>query len=235
MTTAAGTRTRILVGAASFDDARTAMRMAELLAAHLPAEMGGILIDDTALADLARLPSQRVITPGGALTVLPSAREIESLLAGDARAFQRMLVELARQHTLKWSFERRQGELIGGLCEAARGWDVLLLGYRALHKRRGRVVLLAPDETLPARADALAHTLAHALATEMLTVRPGNNATFADGHHEHTDLDALLMRIGRLNAAAVVLDLDAGPLRTHDALRQLLHAARCPLLVLGVH
>ena len=45
----------------------------------------------------------------------------------------------------------------------------------------------------------------------------------------------MLALISRMNASAVVLDLSAGPFRTHDQLRQLLAAARCPLLVLGAN
>jgi len=43
----------------------------------------------------------------------------------------------------------------------------------------------------------------------------------------------ILSRISRMNASVVVLDLSAGPFRTHDQLRLLLGVARCPVLVLG--
>lgn len=63
---------------------------------------------------------------------------------------------------------------------------------------------------------------------------PPKDRPSASGDHQWFPTESeLLARISRMNAAAVVLDLQAGPFHSHDQLRQLLAAARCPVLVLG--
>lgn len=235
MNTASPSSKRILIGAGSFVDARGALLLAERLAKTLAAEVGGILVEETIIAEIADLPGQRVITSSGALVMAPSRQQVRTLLESDAIAFRRSLSALAWAR--KWSFERQSGELISGLCNAARGWDLLLLGHRETHRRKGDVVLIAPHPDAPQEASSLAEELARSLGAHVIRLTP--DVRNPDAAIERSDFasiedeDALLARIGRINAAAVVLDLGAGPLRTHDHLRHVLAAARCPVLVIG--
>ncbi len=224
---------RILIGAGSFADARAALRLAERLAGDLAAELGGMLVEEAILYEIADLPKPRVITSSGTMIVAPSRARLRTLVEGDARAFRETLSALARSR--KWSFERRRGELISGLCQAARGWDLLLLGHRETQRLPGRVVLIAPPEGAGEAAAGLAGDLAAALRTDVVALRlgPEQPGGTAQGSEHLGGEDALLARIGRIHAAAVVLDLSAGPLRTYDQLRRLHAAARCPLVVLG--
>lgn len=227
--TPGGTRTRILIGAGSFADAESAIRLAERIVASLPAELGGVLVDEGLMADIVHLPGQRVVSTGGTLLVPPSIRQIRSLMEADARAFRHRLSAIARTRTVQWSFEQRSGDLIRGLCEAARGWDILLLGYREMHKRSGPVVLVTSAPAGSPRAEALATDLAGLLkaGVVVLAVSPDDGAPKAPPDQD------VLARLSRINAAAVVIDMAASPMRTEDHLRQLLDAARCPVLVLG--
>lgn len=233
-----GTHTRIMIGAGCFADAEAAMRLADQILANLPAELGGVLVEEDVMTDIVRLPGQRVVTSGGSLMEPPSAREVLILAESDARAFQDRLATIARARSAKWCFERRGGDLIHGLFEAARGWDILLLGYRALHKRPGQVVVVTAGSQGSSRATKLAGELAQVLKTNalMLSLSAEDGETgLAEPTRIAMDSESgLLTQLGRINASVVVVDLAASPLQTEDQLRQLLEAARCPVVVLGV-
>lgn len=231
MTTSAKPSHRILIGAGCFADARAVSRLAERLAAMFTAEVGGLLMEEVILSEIADLPRQRVITSSGRLIVAPSQRQIRTLIESDAKAFRRMLSGLARSK--KYFFERRRGELISGLCEAAKDWDVLLLGHRDIHRLTGRVVLIAPPPNTSRASENVAKELALALQTETTSLALGEAGEKAEAEEYFPTEDALMTRVGRIHASAVVLDLSAGPLRTYDQLRRLLAAARCPIVVLG--
>ncbi|MDW4551164.1 hypothetical protein R5H32_17515 [Defluviimonas sp. D31] len=226
MSVATVTRRRILIGAGSFADAETAIAIAERIAEAVAADLGGVMVEEPDAAGVSGLPCQRVVTSSGMLVVAPSSAQMRILLASDARAFRARLSRVAEARALHWSFERRRGELVSGLWEAARSWDLLLLGHRPISRRRGSVVAILPPGPTEIDARALAETLASALGTGIVTMTP-MAGTEAEAE------EALLRRVSRTNAAVVIVDLGAGPVRGPDALRRLLDAARCPVLVIG--
>lgn len=231
------TRRRILIGAGCFADADAAIRLVDRIVATLPAELGGVFVDEDLMADLVRWPGQRIVTSAGSLMVPPSGAEIRTLMESDARAFRNKLAAIARARSLKWSFERRGGDLIRRAFEAATGWDILLLGHREMHRRPGQVVVATVDPPGSERAGNLAGELAQALKTEVLalSIPMARHGSEVPGPYRIAveDTSALFARLGRINAAAVVIDLAASPVQTEDQLRQLLEAARCPVVVLG--
>lgn len=224
---------RLLIGASCFADAKAALRLAERLGGTLFGELGGLLVEETIVTEIVDLPWQRVVTSSGTFVVVPSRQQIRTLVESDAKAFRDTLSGLAQSKARKWSFERRHGDLISGLCAAAAGWDILLLGHRETHRQAGKIVVIAPPVTAPQSAIELAEDLAKALRTELVTASIGTEETPAQQHMPFSSDAALLAYINRTSASAVVLDLSAGPLRTHDQLRHVLAAARCPVLVLG--
>ncbi len=171
-----------------------------------------------------------MITSSGTSIVAPSQRKIRAVLESDAKAFRETLSAVADAR--KWSFERRRGELISRLCEAAKGWDLLLLGHREMHRLTGQVILIAPPVGASREAENLAYRLARALRTRVTTLSLREPETPQPSPEFLRNEIALFARIGRIHASAVVVDLSAGPLRTFDQLRQLHAAARCPVLVL---
>lgn len=235
MTAAQRPSRRLLIGAGSFADAQTAFRLAERLVEEMAEELGGMLVEESFLTEIAGLPKQRVITPSGTLIGAPSPTQLRTLMASDAKAFRKALSAVARSR--KWSFEQRRGELISGLCKAASGWDLLLLGHRQMHRLAGQVLLIRPP--LPASQEAvhLATKLAGALQTQSVAFTLGAAETIQEPGLLKTEAfeseGELLERMARIHASAVVLDLGVGPLRTYDQLRLVLAAARCPVLVLG--
>lgn len=235
MSAAQSSSWRVLIGAGNFADAQSALALVEQLAGARLAELGGVFLEEEHLADVIALPAQRVVTFGGALTTAPTRKQLGSLLDREARAFHEMLSSVAQSR--KWRFERRRGELMGSLCKAAEGWDILLVGHRVARSSHGRVALIAPPKEATPRAAALAGELAQALGASLisLSLRPGPAAPeqAQAAVEQFDDAEALLSRLRRMPVAALVLDVAAGPFRSADELRRVHMAARCPLIVLG--
>ncbi|RYH06131.1 hypothetical protein [Tropicimonas sp. IMCC6043] len=223
---------RVLIAAGSYADAAAAIRLAERLAAGLIAELGGLLVDDEAIAEAAGLPVQRVVTSAGRLVEAPSRQRLAAQMEGDARAFRMGLSGVARTSPVKCVLERRHGDLIAGLCEAAGGWDLLLVGHRT-RRRAGRVVLL---DTVPAacpEAVEIARRIADGLETEVVTLALAPQGRPPSGVEVASSEDELLALVNRMHSAVVIIDLAAGPFRGREQLRHLIEAARCPVLVLN--
>lgn len=231
-----GRHRRIMIGAGCFADAEAAMRLAERILANLPAELGGVLVEESAVPETVRFPGQRVVTAGGSLKVPPSPRQIRAVAESDARAFRDRLARMAQTRSAELYFERRDGDLIRGVFEAAKGWDILLLGYREMHKCPGQVVVVTDASGAP-RACTLAGDLAQALKTGIVMLSlAGDDADMDQTGATRIALNSvseLLAQLSRINASAVVVDLVASPLEADGHLRQLLEAARCPVVVLG--
>lgn len=224
---------RILIAAGTYADAEPALRLAGRLIADSAEELGGLLIEDTLLGELAALPRQRVVTVAGNLVEAPSQERFRSLLESDARAFRDSLSALAQSR--KWFFDRQSGELVSLIFAAAGLKDMLILGHRTTHRVPGRVVLVVPPAEAVHDALHLAEALARAFGTETVALSlPGSDASGALPELEQLpDEAALLARIGQIHASAVILDLSAGPLHEADQLRAVLATARCPVVVLG--
>lgn len=226
-------RTRVLVCAASYADARDAMRIAERLARLVGIDLGGLFLEDPEATELAASPHQRIVTASGTLVVAPGRRQMQLVMSGEARAFRAELSRIAERHALRWSFERITGEPMRCLCRAAQSWDMLLIGHRRLLDRRGPVLVLRPADTAsgaPSAADdselsELASRLAAALGSYVQQIAPAGDSP--------ADTEAFLDRIGRIHAALVLTDATGGPFRTGSGLRRLVDAARCPVLVTG--
>lgn len=220
---------RILIGAASYADARAALRLARRMVAQSHAVVGGLLVEEEILSGLPRLGRQRVVTVSGALREVPTAGQVAQMIESDAKAFQAALSELAMT---AGPLERRRGELTVSVWDAAQGWDVLVFGQRDTHRPHGRIVLIAPPAGTVSDATAFAEDLAQATGTT--TIALGLDPDMGERAHEtYATETALLARLERLNCAAVVLDRATGPFRTVEQLREILAAARCPVVLVG--
>ena len=232
-----GNGRRILIGAGCFADAEAAFRLVEPIPEKLPLELSGLLVDEGFIEDFVRSPMQKVVTPGGKLKDPPTAQRARALLERDTRAFRRMLSATAEAGSVKWSFEKRSGDLIRHAFDAASEWDILLLGRRTLHRRSGQVVIVSGDLHLSERAQKTARNLANEVTTDHVTLAISQNE--APEYTENAlfilekDESSLLRRLNRMNASTVVVDLEAGHRWSSDLIRQLLEAARCPLVILG--
>lgn len=226
MTETTRSRRRILIGAGSFADAETALWIADRLSDAMIADLGGLLVEDADAFNMPGGPHQRIVTSTGSVVIAPSRDRLHLMLASDARAFRTRLERLARTRSLRCTFERRSGELVSGLCQAAESWDVLVVGYRRTHRGTGRVVVVQPEASNSDEATALSDMLSKALHADVVTIRP-------DVAERGGSPEALFSKISRINAAVVVADLTTGPVTSIDQLRRLLDAARAPVLVVG--
>lgn len=226
-------RHRILIGAGSYADAKAALKLAQNLVESLSAEFGGVLFEETLVADLATRPGQRVVTYGGSVTPAPSAARLRAMIDHDIKAFREALRRFATLHRRAWSFEHRQGDMIAGICAAADGWDILLLGNVPQPVSQARVVLVAPSNGTAEDARGVARKLAQDLKADFVTVAVQEPATAHGGALTWADESGLLKWLSRASASAIVLDATAGPFRSQTQLRRLVDAARCPVLVLG--
>ncbi len=230
-------RRRVLIGASSYADARAGLHLADVMADMLAESIGGLMLEEEHVTELIARPGQRVVSRRGQLIPAPSREELAALHDRDERAFRAALAALSKARALHYSFERRQGELVAGLLNVAENWDMLVIGHGDGHltpSTRGRVVLIAPPEGATSEAAALAARLAQGLRAHLVTGYPADGSAAPHApDFRWQNLPELMHRIARLSADAVVLDLAAGPISSSDALRALVDAARCPVLVLG--
>ena len=222
MSAATARRTRLLLGAGSFSDAESALKLVELLGERMAADLRGLFIE----APVGALTSRHVISMTGQLIETPTAEDAARATNRDARAFRRRLSLLAQSRTVEWSFEQRSGDVATCLCETAQDWDIALMGSGPLHHAPGRVVCIAPAS---AQAQELAQALAGVLGVDLLSLSLSQD----EGDERFTSQTGLLARLNRLNAAALVADWGMPPLSNEKDLRDLITAARCPVLLLG--
>lgn len=227
---------RVLIAAGCLADARAALRLTTYFTDSETGEIGGVLVEETLVSEVAVLPNQQVVTTGGAMVIAPTPSQLHRIAESEARAFRQALSEAAKGR--KWTFERQRGDLISGIFDAARDWDLLVLGYHEIGKLKGGVVLIAPAKAAAPEASHLAEVIAKRVGTRTLTLtldadQAAQGSPSADTRSFPSERE-LLSYVGRIRASAVVLDISAGPLRTPDQLRRLVEVARCPLVLLGV-
>lgn len=212
---------RILVGAGSFADARSALAILDRLLNFGITDIGGLFVEDRGAIDAAAPRMSALVGPRGTLRATPTPQLLNLMWQSDARAFRDRLMQLAARRALRWSFERQPGEPVAGLCGAAQSWDWLLIGHLPSGAHAGRVVGIAPAAEGGDGVGQLTEALAQSLRSGALLI-PDN-----------TPEAEILARLEHLHAAAVVIDAASGPFRTATQIRALLAAARCPVLVLG--
>lgn len=243
----------IIVGASCYADATPALNLAAMLAPLTKADIRGILVEEDQLLSIAQFPTSRIVSPAGERIVTPSLQQMLTVLAGDARAFEEAIANLAHASFRSWTFERFKGEMLSHLRATTGSHDILLIGHQTVHQYIGDVVLIHQ----PGRDYKAAFSLARHLSNDLK--KPLFIAAIATDQHEHSAAireqremlqDAhqrgssgevfdtksdLLKRLSHFNAATVVIDIDAGPFQTNEELQGFLDRARCPVVVVGAH
>lgn len=234
MTEAEGRTRRIVIGASCYSDALSALRLLDATGGMAASDIRGLLVASNILEDVAGPPRRSVVTPSGALVAAPSSKGARALIEGDAKAFQRRLASMAQSCAASWSFEVRGGDLIERIWEAEFRRDLLIVGYQPEHKRQGSVVLLSEVSSRSDEAQTLAEVLGQRLHSEVISLSFGLERPPEDvGEGAALALRALLSRLNRINAEAVILDFASASFRSRSLLRAIYSAARCPLLILG--
>ncbi len=229
---------RILVSAGSFADAAAALRIVQQLPASFFAGLGGVLVEEGDIIATCQIPDKRIVLFSGTTVSAPNLSQLRTVLKADARAFQRSLARTAGPSGTSWVFAQDQGELVSTSLRAAAGWDVLILGYRQIHRVAGKIILLEtsgrPSDDLATASWRLAQ---HSGADRLVfTVKSQAGAPARRPTENTIEFDTLgdaLRVLTRTHAQAVLVDLRTGPVRNQADLSRLLEAARCPLIVFG--
>jgi hypothetical protein len=229
---------RILVGAGSFTDAKAALRIVQQLPEGFCAGLGGILVEEQELLATCQIPDQRIVLLSGTTSSAPSNSQIQTLLKADARAFQKLLARTARPRDNAWAFTRDTGELVSTALRAAASWDILVLGYRQIHKVPGKVIILqtsAPtsDKIQETSRRLSNHSPSGQITFSVKTITDEVTSSLSSKSLQFDTLDDALTALTRQNAQAVLVDLRRGPVRNQHDLLRLLEAARCPVVVFG--
>jgi hypothetical protein len=224
---------RILIGASSFADADAALSIVERLTETVCARLGGVLVEEETL-EICQMPNQRVIQPSGTITLPPNTAQLRTLMQADARAFRKSLARTARPRGTEWVFAHERGDLVHASLLVAASWDVLVLGYRQVHKRRGTIIVFGTHGTGISAMDAIARRLSDHLHTERIYFEVNDVPEPVAARDVRFDiLDDSLKALTHMNAEAVLVDLQQGAVRTQSDLARVLEAARCPVIVFG--
>lgn len=236
MTAPANNMTRIMISASSFADAAEAMRLIERIIGDGHPTLGGVLVEEATSLAICDLPNQRVVSPSGQVNEAPSRMELGALLDADARAFRTSLGQLAQRMGAQWAFQRAFGDLVQQSLETGGACDILVIAHRKVHPVAGQVVLLSSSTGRSTEISDLSKQLAQRISARQveLVVDEGTPAPEPSQGVHFDGLDAALAHLAKLNAQAVLLDCAHGPVRTGDALRRVIDAARCPVLAFGL-
>jgi len=238
MKTAQRAGLRILVGACSFADAAAGLRIVEQFPRSFFAGLGGILVEEVDMIATSQIPNQRIVLLSGKTALAPSHAQLRSHFRADARAFRRVLVRAATPHGTQWTFMQDKGELVQTALRAAAGWDVLVLGYRHLHRIPGKIIVLQTSRNPSVEVEEASSRLSKQLSAERIVFSVRQNGEKAIGARasknlQFDTLDDALRALTRQNAQVVLTEFQDGPLHSQTDLLRLLEAARCPVVVFG--
>lgn len=212
---------RILIAAGCYADAESALALAERLEAGLISEISGMMFEDRAAMESFAKGGGTIVSRGGAILSAPGIEAIRNVFAGDARAFRNRLKMYAETHGKRWSFESRNGEIIGGLYAAASECDWLLIGQSRISRHGGKIIVIAPNAASRSDAADITSALSRSLDAEATWLNPSlEEAT-------------ILKRVDAVNATLVLVDTASGPAWSSAQLKRLLSVARCPVMILS--
>lgn len=226
---------RILVGAGSFVDAAAGVHIIKKLPIGFCTGLGGILVEELDLLATTEIPDRRVILSSGKTTTAPTQSQLRMLWKADARAFRELLAHVSGPYGTQSVFMQDKGDLVRTALRAAVDWDVLVLGYRQIHRIPGKIIhlkLSGPAGDQQGASDSFSHLLSPEPVVFSINVSPDEPV----GRETSTSfrfksLDDALAALARMNAQAVLVDFGRGPIRGQDDLLRLLEAARCPVIV----
>ncbi|WP_373028105.1 hypothetical protein [Sulfitobacter sp.] len=226
---------RILIGAGSFADAAAGFGIIKQLPIGFCAGLGGILVEELDLLATTGIPDRRVILSSGKATTAPTQSQLRMLWKADARAFRELLAHVSGPYGTQSVFMQDKGDLVRTALRAAVGWDVLVLGYRQIHRIPGKVIHLKMSGTVGDQQGA-SDRFSHLLSPEPVVFSINESPDEPLGADPSTpfkfrSLDDALAALARMNAKAVLVDFGRGPIRGQDDLLRLLEAARCPVIV----
>ncbi len=123
---------RVTLAISGSADAADMIEAAGRLARAAGARLHGLLLEDKALFDLARLPFSASIVPGPLPAREPlTARRLEAAFAKQERILRQLLAATAGRGDLDWTFERHRGAMSDLVLSAAEDELLLVCGDAA--------------------------------------------------------------------------------------------------------
>jgi hypothetical protein len=217
-----GTGRKLLIAAEGLGGADTALSFCRAIVDWSPATLSGLIVEPASLAIWAGA-APKIVSTRGTLLAAPTDERLRRMAKGDAAELGARLALLAQTLNTQWDCTLAAGDIVSAACAMLTGEDILLLGQRPIFRGRSRVLLLGGQGGASEASRALAETIARASRTSVSVLLPEDRA----------DEEAIVALVERKHAAAVVFDLDAGPISGEEGLRRLYMAARCPIVALG--
>lgn len=214
---------RIIVGATCFADADAAIEMAANLAHMVKGEVLGLLVEDDSILHYADLPFAKTLTFQHGKAQPVTRKTMDSAFQRDARNFERRLASAADQIAVKWSFERKRGQMMPLLHSAANAGDFIFLGYKKTGLPRGEIVFIDfVDKDATPELD-----LSKAIAAEMRLGLKTINLSQAKNQNNGSVAIALNY-LRKTSPTAVIVVTD----NKHNLdLLDILETARCPVIL----
>tara|TARA_R110002012_G_scaffold21989_8_gene76169 strand:- start:16643 stop:17440 length:798 start_codon:yes stop_codon:yes gene_type:complete len=239
MTQKENRRPRILVGASSFADAATALRLVDKLATIFRSVCGGVLVEEESILAICQIQDKRIILMNGATMKAPSRSQVRTQLNADARAFRQSLARTAKAAGADWAFSQEAGDLINIALRAATGWDILVIGSRYLNAIKGKIVLLEMLDAVGEEMRDAAELLARQFSADQVvfSVDQGKRregSTLSSANFSFASLDEALRALAQTNAQAVLVDYSRGPVRTAEDISRLLEVSHSPVIIFGI-
>ena len=214
-------RRRVIIGATCFADADAAIGMAASLAKIVEGEVLGVLVEDDSILTYADLPFAKTVTFQQGVLQPVTRKTMDSAFQRDARVFERRLASAASQTAVKWSFERKRGQMMPLLQSTATAGDFIFLGYQQTGISRGEIVFI--DFV----GDEASHLLglSKAIASEMGL---GLQTVNLSEHEKLGPETGVLDYLRKTSPAAVIIAFDN---RHNLDLLDILETARCPVIL----
>lgn len=215
---------KIVIAAESLGGADAALELCRAILDWAPATPSGLIVEPQDAAFWAgRDP--KLVSTSGTLLAVPTLERLRRISRRDAKDLEARLSDLAGPMNTEWSCALASGELVSAACADLSGEDILLLGQRPISRGwgRSRILLLGGQKGASEASRSLAEAIARASNTSVTVMLA----------KAQEDEDAMVGLVDRTHATAVVVDLDAGPIRRAESLRRLYTVVRCPIVALG--
>lgn len=214
---------RIIVGATCFADADAAIEMAANLARMVKGEVLGLLVEDDSILDYADLPFAKILTFQHGKVQPVTRKTMDSAFQRDARNFERRLANAAEQIAVKWSFERKRGQMMPLLHSAASAGDFIFLGYKKTGLPRGEIVYI----DFVGKASDPVLDLSKAISGEMRLGLKTINLSEIESQN-NGNITNTLNYLRKTSPTAVIVVTDN---RHNLDLLDILETARCPVIL----
>lgn len=197
---------RILVALDASPGSLVAARAAVALAALLDAELAGLFVEDPVLLRLSRSPVARQVDLLTAAVDRLESHQVETQLRAQANRAKRILMRLAEEAGLEWSFRVARGAVAQEIQNATSEDDLVSLGRVGWSLRQHRLLGTTARQLLaqPRRRTLLSKTKGE--------IRPPVVVLFDDSPAAHEALDLAVDLFAAVRDGLTVMLIGGDPI-----------------------